>query len=206
MPEENSSPEKTYELKFAALAPEVWEALDKIPRTGWVRRGVKSPESIQGHIVALRQIAIRLFSKLQEFSDEDKESLVNMLEVHDWPEALHGDEVIVTNDKEKKRELKTEKFKNELVAMAMICDSINGGGEIMELWLRFEKGGDPVSYFGKQLDKYQAIEKALEYEQNGETVSTQEFIDYAEKDFTHPVILEELSKVKDILAGLKGQP
>lgn len=51
-----------------------------------------------------------------------------------------------------------------------------------------------VSDFARQLDKLQAIEKASEYEQAGESVSAKEFIDYAKKDITHPLLIERLNR------------
>ena len=39
-------------LKYASLVPDVWQALNEIPRTGWVNRKVKNPESVQEHTVS----------------------------------------------------------------------------------------------------------------------------------------------------------
>jgi putative hydrolases of HD superfamily len=195
-----------FELKYAKLAPEVWEALKSLPRTGWVRRGVENCESVQDHILALRKMAMELLENSEEFSETEKEELVNMLEVHDWPEALVGDQVIVTYDQEEKKRLKAEKFKAEYEAMVSICTPLDSDGEtIMNAWLRFERAADPLAMFAQQIDKYQPIEQAFEYESRGETVSTQEFIDYAETGLTHPLIQARLSKVKRDLAALHSK-
>jgi hypothetical protein len=66
----------------------------------------------------------------------------------------------------------------------------------MNLWLRFEEQGDFVSQFAKQLDIYQAMEKASEYEKAGEPVTAKEFIDYSEKDITHPVLVQRIKMLK----------
>ena len=68
--------------------------------------------------------------------------------------------------------------------------------------MRFEKKEDANSIFANQLDKYQAIEKAFEYEQKGENVSTQQFIDYAEAGSTRSVLVKRLQDIKVKLANI----
>jgi len=79
-------------LKLESVAPEVYVALHSLKRTGWVNRGVKNPESVKEHTEALIRIAREVEGLL---TMEEKDGLFEMLEVHDWPEAIHGDEVIL---------------------------------------------------------------------------------------------------------------
>lgn len=120
---------KIKELSFAHLAPEVWEKLGKIPRTGWVKRGVSSPETVQEHTVSLRILANELVSDIENISETDKNDLLDMLEVHDWAEVDTGDEVIVTNDLVEKKRLKEDKFRRENEAMLKIKENLGLGGE-----------------------------------------------------------------------------
>ena len=84
--------------------------------------------------------------------------------------------------------------------MKKICSTLGDSGkDILDLWIRFEKESSPMAVFANQVDKYQAIEKALEYELADESVSAQDFIDYSEKVITHPILLDRLQKVKDRL-------
>lgn len=185
-------------LKFAHHAPDVWNALQELPRTGWVERGVSNPETVQEHTIALREFTISILDFLPEFSDTENQEILNMLEVHDWPEAITGDEVIVTRDENEWRRLREEKFQREHTAMTTICEAIPiFGFEIFNLWLRFEEGRDPVSRFARQIDKYQVVEKAFEYEQRGEKVHTPEFIEYSEKIISHPLLLKKLLHLKE---------
>lgn len=186
--------EKSSELRFAHLAPDVWDALGKLERTGWVKRGVKNPESVQEHTIALRDIA----SSMVGLTDTEKQELLNMLEVHDWPEAINGDEVILSYDEEKLKLLKEAKFEKEKMAMNSICEKLGEKGkEIMDLWLRFETSNDEVASFGHQIDMYQRIEKALEYEKAQDIPLFTEFLEYDRKRITHPILLEKIKELEE---------
>lgn len=126
--EKTFDPDTALELRYAHLAPEVWDELGKIERTGWVMRGVKNPETVQEHTLGVRKLALSMFKELPEFTDADRQDLLNILEIHDWAEAIHGDEAIVTEDMEERKTKKAKKFENELAAMTKICDAIGGGG------------------------------------------------------------------------------
>ena len=184
------------ELKFANLAPEVWKRLGEIPRTGWVNRGVENPETVQEHTVSLRNLATDISELLVDFSEEDKNELIDMLEVHDWPEAIVGDEVILTSDPEEKKRLKEDKFRRENDAMIRIAENLGDEGKkILSLWLRFETSQDEVSTFARQLDKYQAVEKAAEFEKSQGIPLFREFRDYVAKDIIHPILIERMTNL-----------
>lgn len=180
-------------LKLEKVAPAVYESLQDLKRTGWVNRGVENPESVKEHTEALVKLAVELTPFLTE---DEIDGLIDMLEIHDWPEAIHGDEVILELNPDDRKALKEAKFKNERKALAKICDSIPGGEEIMALWLRFENSNDPAAEFGRQLDKYQAVEKALEYEQTQGIALFDEFLTYSINFIHHPVLLQKIEQLK----------
>ena len=187
--------ETTSELAFAQLAPEVWNELSKLQRTGWVQRGVENPETVAEHTMALK----RLGKILGEFSETERKELLDMLEVHDWPEAVHGDEVILHNgDDSVYASLKSTKFEKEQNALRPICEKMGSVGKtIFNLWMRFETSDDAVANFGRQLDKYQAVEKALEYERELRIDLFREFFDYSKKYITHPILVEQLKRLEE---------
>lgn len=186
--------EKCPDLKFAHLAPDTWTALGNIPRTGWVNRGVENPETVQGHIVSLRELAFSFV----DLSNIERNDLLDMLEIHDWPEAVHGDQVIFTDDEEERATLESTKFELETHALAGICSKLGETGEkIMELWLRFENSQDVTASFARQLDKYQAIEKALEYEKSQGIPLFKEFLDYSRKNISHPALLKKIADLEE---------
>ena len=190
--------EEIFELKFTHLAPEVWEALGNLLRTGWVDKGVQNPESVQEHIISLRELAFEISEHLEDFSEEEKEKLLDMLEIHDWPEALEGDQVILSTDKEELKKLHADKFEIEHTAMIKICAPLGEDGEkILSLWMDFETSDDKVSNLARQLDKYQTMEKAWEYEQEQGIPLVQEFITNSRSKITHPVLLEKIRQIEE---------
>jgi putative hydrolase of HD superfamily len=180
-------------LRLEKVAPRVYELLQDLKRTGWVNRGVENPESVKEHTIALLNLAIELFPQLTE---EEQNGLLEMLEVHDWPEAIHGDEVILELHPDDRKALKDVKFENEKRALENICKDIPNGEEIVQLWLRFETATDSAAVFARQLDKYQAVEKALEYEQAQGIPLFKEFLDYSVNFIHHPVLLQRLEQLK----------
>lgn len=189
------------ELKFAHLAPQVWEALAKLPRAGWVMWQIESPESVQDHIVGLMELAAKISPEVAEFSDQDRQDLLGMLEVHDWPEAAVGDEVIMAENPDDHKETKAEKFKKEDDAMRRFCDPLGDIGKVIfDLWFRFETAPDQVASFARQLDKYHAIEKAYQYElEQGKKGITVEFIQYSRKYISHQILIEKIKKIENSL-------
>ncbi len=201
-----ASPKNKFELKYSAIAPEVIKSLQALKRTGWVRRGVKNPESVQEHTVALRNLVISEIDSLSEFSLTEKGEILDMLEIHDWPESDPdiGDIVIMKTDTDKEI-LKKEKSRRELEAMHRICEKLGDKGKrILELWIKFENNQDPISSFAHQVDKLQAMEKAFEYEASGETVSTEDFISHDKEKIVHPILVKRLQILKDRLSNLRN--
>lgn len=185
--------EQDVPLSFASASPETWAALGALPRTGWVNRGIENPETVQEHTIAL----MRLAASIDGLTDQERDGLVAMLEVHDWPEAKLGDEVILTEDDAERARLKASKSEREVVALELICANLGSVGQtILELWHRFESSQDPAAVFARQLDKYQAVERALEYERTQGKPIFKDFCDYSKKFISHPIILGMLAKLE----------
>ncbi len=65
--------------------------LAHISRTGWVQRGVKDPESVAEHIYGCFLLATFLLPETDDNEDYDKQTVLQMLLLHDLPEAVTGD-------------------------------------------------------------------------------------------------------------------
>ncbi len=63
--------------------------LDRLPRTGWIQRGVASPESIAGHALGAAHLALGLAPRVEPPLDVDR--VVALAVIHDAPEASLGD-------------------------------------------------------------------------------------------------------------------
>lgn len=188
----NAGNEGPYPLKYAPLAPDVWELLGALPRAGWTRRGVEDPETVLEHTLALRKfVADNREELLAYFSQEDIEDILDMLEIHDWPEVYTGD--ITPHD-----DGYHNKSAGERAAMQEICKPLGTiGEEILALWERYETGADEVASFARQVDKLQAIAQAFAYEREGQVpVGTVEvFVENSAYKITHPFLTARLQWV-----------
>jgi len=180
-------------LRFQTVASNVYEALHEVKRTGWVRRGVENPESVKEHTEALLILVEEVTPLL---TDRELDGLADMLEVHDWPEAINGDEVILELHPDKRKELLTGKFEREKWAMEILCAPLPNKAVYMDLWLRMELSDDPAAKLGREMDKYQAVEKALQYELEQGISLFQEFLSYGANFITHPVLLQRIEILK----------
>ncbi len=186
-------PQEKNILHFEQIAQNIYKVLDTLQRAGWVDHGVKNPESVKEHTIALLELAIEMEDEL---SEEEKFGLLEMLEVHDWPEALHGDEIILELKEGEQNQAKETKFKNEKRALQELCKDMPNREDIMDLWLRFESSDDPAASFGRELDKYQSVEKALEYEEEQGIALFEEFLKYSINFISHPVLLKRIEDLQ----------
>ncbi|HEB60454.1 MAG TPA: HD family hydrolase [Phycisphaeraceae bacterium] len=68
------------------------DPLADLPRTGYVIRGVKNPESIAAHSYAVAVAAMLLVDHLRQEGEEvDGELVLRLALLHDTPEAVTGD-------------------------------------------------------------------------------------------------------------------
>lgn len=187
-----------YPLRFSKNFPAIITALGALPRTGWVQWHITSPESVWEHTLATRELAISYQDHLQ-FSDEDFLELLDMIEIHDWPEAIVGDGVIL-GDEPDVDTLRRNKKHREWAAMTEICVTTVDGEKIIALYERYQQGIDRISQLAKQLDKLQAVYQAAIYEQTqSKTGLCNEFVHYT-KDLIHDSFL--INEFKKIAASV----
>ncbi len=63
--------------------------LDRLPRTGWLLRGVPAAESVAGHLLGSAHVALALGARVEPALDLAR--VLAMTLVHDLPEAVSGD-------------------------------------------------------------------------------------------------------------------
>ena len=83
-----------------------------------------------------------------------------------------------------------EKQRREHEAMTKIANDINHehiSKEILELWIDYEHQKSPEAHVAKNLDKYEMIVQADEYEREQNKV-LQSFFDSTKDSFTHPEV------------------
>ncbi|GFN85419.1 HD domain-containing protein 2-like [Plakobranchus ocellatus] len=130
--------------------------LKKIERTGWVRHGVKHPESVAEHMYRMAMISFALPSD----SGLDKDRCIKIALVHDVAESIIGDLTPSCGVS------KADKSKMEESATNHIASFLPGHGatEVLQLWKEYEHQSSPEAKFVKDLDKFEMIFQALEYE------------------------------------------
>lgn len=181
--------------KLAAVksVEDVRAGIDAMPRTGWVRRGVENPESVGLHTDEMKALGREVAAEIPEL---DVDRLVNILEVHDWPEFVTGD--IITSDlpEEERRRMKAHKYEVELAVMERLCARLDGGAELLELWHEYESGTSPEADIARQLDKLQVVAKAVEYQDLGQPSTPRDFYNSSRPFVTHPVLLQRLGELE----------
>lgn len=174
---------------YRKYALSIINELYNVKRTGWVDRGVKNPETVGEHTEQLIILANQNFPEIH--------GLKKMLKIHDWPEAIKnvGDRRTDIFCPEDHRITKEEKKILEFRAMKDICSNLGYSGKIiMNLWLEYEEGKTERAKIAYQIDKLQAILKSIEYQNSGEPVMAQEFINYNGDAIQHPILKEILRK------------
>ncbi len=133
--------------------------LKKVLRSGWVRAGVPSPESVAAHSWGMSMLALKLTPP-----ELDLQRVLSLCIVHDVPEVRVGD--LTPHDDT------STKAEDEFKAMQGLAP------EWVNLFEEYEQGQTPESKFVKQLDK---LDMALQAEiyQADHGISLEEFIESA---------------------------
>lgn len=179
---------------------ELYQKLYKVPRTGWVDRGVENPETVGEHTDGLIALAEKWHTEL---GIQDLPHLQKILKIHDLAE---GDEEVgdittyhLSREEEKYMAAKELKFQKEFTAMKKIASTLGKDGDIiLDLWLEFEKNETHDTQIGHELDKIHAVIKAYEYQATGQPVEGIEFVEYVERKnyVKHPFLLEKINQLK----------
>ncbi|MFX1451252.1 MAG: HD domain-containing protein [Promethearchaeota archaeon] len=163
--------------------------LKKLKRKGWIQRNIGDEiESVADHSYRLSVLSMILADKI----GLNKEKLIKMSLIHDFPESIVGD---ITPYEESTE----NKHKVELDAMKKISSLLKNSNEYFNLWLEYEEGNSNEAKFLKQLDKIEMIFQALEYELSGtKPEKLDEFWNYTEKQLTHSFLINLFQSLKKL--------
>lgn len=149
-----------------------WLGLKDLPRTGWVRSGVRDPESVAAHSWGMAVLALHFAPK-----DLDMAKVLAMCIIHDLPEVRVGD--LTPHDEVRN--------KAELEASAM--------SELAPEWLglfhEYESGHSEEAKFVKQIDKLDMGLQASIY-QSRQELDLSEFTNSAKLKVTDSNLLRFL--------------
>ncbi|XP_022083399.1 HD domain-containing protein 2-like isoform X2 [Acanthaster planci] len=162
--------------------------LKRVKRTGWVNHKVEQPESVSDHMYRMAVLAMLI----PEGKGLRRDHCMKMAIVHDLAECIVGD--IAPADGISKE----EKYRREKDAMKHLAGLVDPtvGLQFCELWEEYEDGSTEEAKFVKDLDKFEMILQAFEYETlQNRPMELQDFFDTTKGKFTHPTVQEWVKEV-----------
>ena len=162
--------------------------LKRIPRSGWVKAGIDSPESVADHTFRTA-ILCMIHSDLEGL---DALKMLQMALIHDLPEAFTGD--LTPADR-----TNTAKVREEEAMKKLLCLLPEKQREkYAEIWREYEEGKTAESKAVKGLDKLEMALQAREYNcARSAKQSLKGFFESAEKAATSQTTKELLSYILD---------
>ncbi|ASJ05048.1 HD domain-containing protein [Thermococcus barossii] len=135
--------------------------LKKLPRTGWLLRGVPNPESIADHSYRVALITLFLADELREKDIEiDVERALKIALIHDLAEARVTDIPLSA-------QYYLDKGKAEKKAAMELFIKTPNPREYFRLWREYEEGLSREGRLVKFADKLEMLIQACEYERAG---------------------------------------
>ncbi|KUH33508.1 oxetanocin [Thermococcus celericrescens] len=135
--------------------------LKKLPRTGWLLRGVSNPESIADHSYRVALITLFLADELRAKGVEiDVERALKIAVLHDLAEARVTDIPLTA-------QYYLDKGKAEKKAAMELFIKTPNPREYFRLWREYEEGLSLEGRLVKFADKLEMLVQALEYEKAG---------------------------------------
>lgn len=188
--------------------------LKRMPRTGWVLRKIKNPETISGHTFRMAFMAWFL-------GEEKKLNLSKVIKIaliHDICEVYAGDitpyHPILPKDKRKWKKLTEKwprfsqkekqafshnKYKKEKRALEKLITKLPARlkSEIKNLWLDYEKGLTPEGRFIRQLDRVENLLQALEYWTKKKTFAIESWWAQVEELIDDPILIKFIKALEN---------
>ncbi|XP_047985130.1 5'-deoxynucleotidase HDDC2 [Leguminivora glycinivorella] len=173
-------------LKFLELVGR----LKHVKRTGWVLCHIDDCESIAGHMYRMGMMTF-LLTEENNPTKLDRFKCLEIALVHDLAECIVGD---ITPHCGVSPE---EKHRQEDEAMKKIAELTGfAGNRMYELYKEYEFQSSPEAKFAKDLDRYDMILQAFEYEKREKAPKKlQEFFTATEGKFNHPFIRDLVTEL-----------
>ena len=168
--------------------------LKRVPRTGWVRHGVKDVESVAAHMyrmAVLAYVAAHVHNAGAAASGAgdakvDPEHCVAVAIAHDLAEAVVGD--ITPFDgvsKEEKHRREAEGLEAMLGLLPQDAPGMEGAVRgLRALWEEYESGEGAAAELLKDMDKLEMIVQAAEYAKEQAHVDLRQFFETTRGRFT----------------------
>ncbi|KAK6513823.1 hypothetical protein TWF506_008257 [Arthrobotrys conoides] len=155
------------------------DRLKHIPRTGWVVDGVEKPETIASHMYRMSILAM-----LCPDTSLDRSKCMKMALVHDIAESVVGDftpmDPISKEEKYRRESTTIEYFSTKLLGKV----NPTVAKELVELFEEYEAGTTKEAIFVKDIDVYDMLLQAFEYEKESKGEKSLERFMRAERRLT----------------------
>ncbi|ORY21463.1 HD domain-domain-containing protein [Naematelia encephala] len=165
----------------------ILEQLKVQKRSGWIREGVREPESISDHMCRMALMAMMLPSDPSRPLDIPR--CVMMALVHDLAEAHVGDitpvEGVPPHVKHQLEEQAMESFLDEMLGGEGMRDAQE---RFRSLWNEYEARETPESKLVKDLDRLELALQGVEYERSQDIQTLNPFFAGSIPHLEHPVI------------------
>lgn len=148
------------------------ERLKHLQRTGWIRKGIKQPETVASHSWQMAIMALQLSGLMHTFGEEyDFDKVIKLCLCHDLAESIIGDitpeEAIYTN-------------KNILEEQAMLSLAEHADFSIAYALLKEYNANQTMNAkLANDLDKIDMYAQALAYERKYHNKDLREFKEHA---------------------------
>lgn len=160
-------------------------------RTGWVRAGVKKVESVSDHMYRMGVMTMLLNSQDGKI---DKDRCMKLAVVHDLAECIVGD---ITPHCGISPEVKEKRERDAMINITKTLPA-KMASEFMELWEEYGKRETTEALLVKDLDRFEMIVQAFEYEKAEDRPGEfEQFFESTKGKFTSDIVkgwVEELVK------------
>ncbi|MBS7655241.1 HD domain-containing protein [Candidatus Bathyarchaeota archaeon] len=161
------------------------EKLKEVKRSGWMKAGVKNPESVAEHVYGVTVLSM-LISDLKNLNAE---KMLRLAVIHDLEETVLGD----LTPEEKKKIVNLNAAENKAIKKVLSSLPFDLKRKYYKLWLDYKNGLSKEAKLIKELDKLEMVFQALIYEEKF-NLNLEEFWETCEN---------ELKSFKKILNELK---
>lgn len=163
--------------------------LKRIPRSGWVKVGIDSPESVADHTFRTA-ILCMIFSDLEGL---DELKMLQMALIHDLPEVITGD--LTPPERTGMAKNREEDAMKKLLCLLPEKQRV----KCANVWREYEECKTAEARAVRQLEKLEMALQAKEYERAElRKESLEKFFKSAEKTIVSPTIRRLLSCILDL--------
>nr|CDS22923.1 Metal dependent phosphohydrolase HD region [Echinococcus granulosus] len=180
-------------MKFTVVVAQL-----RTVRAGWTRHGVNEPENVADHMYRMALLSALLPST----EDFKPDKVMKMAIIHDLAECVVGDITPFCGISVE------EKHAREEAALISLCKELPSelGNELVSLWKEYEERKTPEAVVCKDLDKFEMILQAYEYELEAQKPGwLEEFFTATEGVFTYPCVREWVAALLQLRNASLGE-